>query len=61
MSFPTKLKLSTNKNAKIATHNYPKTAEGSKSRSFADLTNTALTARPVAVTKPIKSPKKLSS
>ena len=56
LSFPTSTKVSTKKNAKIATHNLPITAEGTKSLSLAYLAITALQAKPNAVINPNKSP-----
>ncbi len=44
------------KNAKIATHNLPITAEGTRSLSLAYLARVALQAKPKAVIKPNKSP-----
>ena len=59
MSFPINSKLSTKKKANIATHNFPITAEGTRSLSFAYLAKVALQANPKAVTRPKKSPRKL--
>ncbi len=51
-------KLSTKKKANIATSSFPTTADGTRSLSLAYLAKVALQARPRAVTKPKKSPKK---
>ena len=59
ISLPTNVKFSTQKKANIATHNLPITADGTRSLSLAYLAKVALQARPKAVTKPKKSPKKL--
>ena len=59
ISFPINSKLSTKKKANKATHNFPITAEGTRSLFFAYLANVALQASPKAVTRPKKSPKKL--
>ena len=58
LSLLTNSKLSTKKKAKIATINFPITAEGTKSLSLAYLARVALHARPSAVRKPKKSPRK---
>tara|TARA_B100000029_G_scaffold356079_1_gene348904 strand:- start:17 stop:409 length:393 start_codon:yes stop_codon:yes gene_type:complete len=58
-SLPTNVKLSTKKKANIATHNLPIKADGTRSLSLAYLAKVALQARPKAVIKPKKSPKKL--
>ena len=50
------MKSSTKKNAKIATHNFPMTADGTKSLFFAYLARLAFIANPKAVMKPKKSP-----
>ena len=49
-------KFSTKKKAKIATHNLPKTADGTKSLFLAYLARFALMANPKAVIKPNMSP-----
>ena len=59
ISFPISSKLSTKKKANIATHNFPITADGTRSLSFAYLAKVALQASPKAVTRPKKSPRKL--
>ncbi len=59
MSLSTNAKFSTKKKANIATHNLPITADGTRSLSLAYLAKVALQARPKAVTRPKKSPKKL--
>ena len=56
MSFPTNSKFFTKKNAKIATHSLPITADGTRSLSLAYLGKLALQASPNAVTRPKKSP-----
>ena len=58
-SFPTNVKFSTKKKANIPTHNLPITADGTRSLSLAYLAKVALQARPRAVIRPKKSPKKL--
>ena len=55
-SVPTRAKVSTKKKAKIATHSFPITADGTRSLFLAYLAMTALQARPKAVIKPNKSP-----
>ena len=55
-SVPTREKESTKKKAKIATHNLPITAEGTRSLFLANLAITALQASPKAVIIPNKSP-----
>ena len=52
----TRTKLSINTRAKVATNNFPTTADGTKFFDFADLTVTAPTAKPKAVTNPKISP-----
>ena len=59
ISFPINSKLSTKEKANIATHNFPITADGTRSLSFAYLAKVALQASPKAVTRPKKSPRKL--
>ena len=59
ISFPINSKLSTKKKANIATHNFPITADGTRSLFFAYLAKVALQANPKAVTRPKKSPRKL--
>ena len=49
-------KLSINNKAKVATNNFPTTADGTKFFDFADLTVIAPTAKPTAVTNPKISP-----
>jgi len=56
MSLLSRIKLSININAKIATNNLPTTAAGTRFLDLADLIVTAPTANPVAVIKPNKSP-----
>ena len=55
-SVPTREKESTKQKAKIATHNLPITAEGTRSLFLANLAITALQASPKAVINPNKSP-----
>ena len=59
ISLSANVKLSTKKKANIATHNFPITADGTRSLSLAYLAKVALQARPKAVARPKKSPKKL--
>ena len=58
ISFPISSKFFTKKKANIATNNFPNTADGTRSLSLAYLAIVALQARPKAVTRPKKSPKK---
>ena len=55
-SVSTRAKVSTKKKAKIATHSFPITADGTRSLFLAYLAMTALQARPKAVIIPNKSP-----
>ena len=54
MSLPANSKLSTKKNANIATQSLPITAEGTRSTFLAYLARLAFTAKPKAVMKPTK-------